>query len=219
MKIKALIQNHYPERIPNLEIMVNDLVKNGVAKEDIGILIDHQQVVPQLFIKSTLDIQMANHSMPINWWHGIASVLNCDYVALLCDDLTLRPKSIKELTRAATAHKEVDVFGYEGGKFAPTENPYTDTKSHTSEQLEPADFLIRFYFAKPQAFVRALELYNQTDKSRPIHDDILLSLLNTCAIVPTTEKSGWDELSEHGVAYSKRPDHYDERNALIRRFR
>jgi len=147
---KALIQSHYPERRENLYLMQESLIKNGLKKEDIIFLIDYPLTDPRL------TIMHSDLSMPINWWHGIAPLLDTDYVALLCDDLTLKPKSIESLTLYAIGNPDIDVLGYEGGNFAKTDNPYTDTMSHTVSNFEEADFVIRFYFGKSVAFARAL---------------------------------------------------------------
>ncbi len=208
--IKALIQTHYPQRGDNIKIMVNDLIENGFKSEDIIVMRDY----PRKYGFSSKEM-VSEVPMPINWWHGVASVLDCDYVALLCDDLTLKPKSIELLRDAAWENSDIDVFGFEGGNFANTSNPYTDEKSHIVQSFEKADYVIRFYFAKPQAFAKTLELHHKLPLTLRGHDDITLSLANKCGLVPTTEDSGWIELSEHGVAYSKRPEHYIERNALI----
>lgn len=216
MRVKAIIQNHYPERLHNTVIMVDGLIKNGLKEEDITILFDYVPSPEVLRLKKT-NIQVSNKNLPINWWHAVGSILDADYVALLCDDLTLKSESITQLTVLADQNPDIGVLGYEGGKFADTDKPYTDTTSHKVEKSERADFLIRFYFARPKALLRAINLYNlkHLDKKLKGHDDLLLSLSNLCMIAPTTDVTGWEELPEHGVAFSKRPEHYDERNKLV----
>jgi hypothetical protein len=207
--MKALIQSHFPQRSSNLPIIATDLVKNGLKPEDIIFLLDYGQS-----ITTDCKVMLTNEPMPINWWHGVASVLDTDYVVLLCDDLTLKENSLNSLKFYADKHPEIDVFGFEGGQFAKGKHPYTNSKSHISTELETADYVIRFYFARPRAFAKALDLYTQ-NPTKPIHDDLLLSLANRCAIVPTTYDTGWDELSEYGAAYSNRKTHYQERDRLI----
>lgn len=205
----ALIESHYPERIPNLKIMVDDLIANGLSHGEIIILVDHDKP-----IDTKARIMRSNYHMKINWWHAVASVLDADYVVLLCDDLTLKKDSLNTLKEYATKYGGVDVFGFEGGKLAAKPYPYTDSKSHRVNEFEIADYLIRFYFAKPKAFANALTLFHKLPKSEGIHDDLILSLSNRCGIVPISETVGWNELSEQNVGYSKRSTHYQERDAL-----
>lgn len=207
--MKCLIQSHFPERLPNLKIIASDLVKNGMKPEDIIFLLDYGRS-----FETDCKVMLTNESMPINWWHGVASILDTDYVALLCDDLTLKENSLNSLKFYADKHPEIDVFGFEGGQFAKGKRPYTGgEKSHTSTELESSDYIIRFYFARPRAFAKALDLYTRFP-TKPIHDDLILSLANRCAIVPETFDAGWEELSEYGIAYSKRATHYQERDAI-----
>jgi len=211
MKMTALIESHYPERIPNLELMVDSLIENGIPKEEIIILVDHDTP-----FETKAKVMRSEYPMKINWWHAVASVLDTDFVALLCDDLKLKKNSIKQLTNYALAFPDIDVFGFEGGILAKTDNPYTDSKSHTVNEFEETDYIIRFYFGKPKAFANALSLFHKLPKSEGIHDDLILSLSNKCGIVPTSETVGWEELPEQGVGYSKRATHYQERNTLCR---
>lgn len=207
--MKALIESHYPERIPNLEIMVDDLLANGLTTDDIIILVDHN--VP---FTTKAKVMRSEHPMKINWWHAVASVLDTDFVALLCDDLTLKKDSLQTLKEYASKYGGVEVFGFEGGKLASEPYPYTDSRSHTVNKFELADYLIRFYFAKPKAFANAMQLFHKLPKSEGIHDDLILSLSNRCGIVPVSETVGWKELLEHEVGYSKRATHYQERDSL-----
>lgn len=209
MKITALIESHYPQRIPNIEPMVDSLIKNGIPQEEIIVLVDHE--VP---FETKAKIMRSEYPMRINWWHAIGSVLNSDYVVLLCDDLKLKRDSIKSLVASALTFPEVDVFGFEGGNFALSEFPYTDSKSHSVEEFEKSDYVIRFYFAKPKAFANALVFFHTLPPSEGIHDDLILSLSNKCGIVPTSHSIGWEELSEYEVGYSKRATHYQERDQL-----
>ena len=211
--MKVLIQSHYPERLTNLALMRASLLRNGIKGEDITFLLDYGDGEGLIYLESPVIYSMQN--MPINWWHGIAATMDTDYIALLCDDLQLLPGSLTALQGIATRHPEIDVFGYEGGDFAAGDMPYTGgTPSHTVTDFTPADYLIRFYFGKPEAFAKALLLSTQYP-SNPIHDDLTLSLANKCALIPTTKTSGWEELPEHGVAYARRPNHYAERNAYV----
>lgn len=216
MKIKCIIQNHYTERIENIHPMINSLKENGILNDDIIVISDYPAGINH-FVSEPYNFISANFQLPIVWWHAIGSVLNADYVVLLCDDLTLKPNSITNLALLASRNPDIGVLGYEGGKFANTAHPYTDSISHIVKEPEKADFLIRFYFARPKALLRALDLYNlkSLKPEWKQHDDILLSLSNSCMIAPTTDQSGWNELSEQGIAFSKRPEHYKERNELV----
>lgn len=209
MKVTAIIESHYPERIPNVEFMVDSLIENGIPKEEIIILVDH--TVP---FETKARVMRSDYPMKINWWHGVASVLDTDYVVLLCDDLMLKKDSIQTLKEYASKYGGIDVFGFEGGRLADAPFPYTGSKSHKSSELESADYVIRFYFAKPKAFANALKLFHKLPRSEGIHDDLILSLPNRCAIVPVSKTVGWEELSEHEVGYSKRATHYQERDSL-----
>ena len=82
------------------------------------------------------------------------------------------------------------------------------------QEFEEADYVIRFYFARPKAFANALKFFHTLPKSEGIHDDLILSLSNQCGIVPVVETVGWEELDERGVGYSKRATHYQERDEL-----
>ena len=211
MKVKAIIQNHYKERLPNVKIMVEDLLKNGLTLEDIVILTDNPELkYPYQSVRSSF-------KLPINVWHGIGVMLDADYIALLCDDLTLRPNSIHELKYRAESTQSIQVFGFEGGQFDASDKPYSGGEpSHTAEKFERADYLIRFYFASRQALSNATKAYTSSlPKYLLQHDDLILSLTNRCALVPTTPMCGWNELPTYGVGFCHRPTHYDERNALI----
>jgi len=194
--------------------MIEDIIKNGISPNDILLLLDYPTKQ-----KYNAHVMHSSHLMPINWWHGVAAILPTDYVALLCDDLTLKPESLRTLLQYAQEHQEASVFGFEGGNFAKTDNPYTDAMSHTTDKYESAEYLIRFYFAKPEAYARALVLHHKLPEELRGHDDMTLSLANSCGLIPTTDECGWNELSEHDIAYSSRTTHYYERNKLVRKVR
>lgn len=117
--MKAIIMSHYPERSPNLPIMINDLMNNGLQRHEIIVMVDYYtEILPIPGIISIIP-------QPINWWHGMAAIQDTDYVMLLCDDLTLRRNSVRELKRYSDSHLEYDVFGYEGGMFHNSDKPYS----------------------------------------------------------------------------------------------
>lgn len=209
--MKAIIQSHFPERKTNLRIIIADLIDNGLKEEDILLLLDYPatDIYPVGVIQSNL-------SMPINWWHSVASILDTNYVALLCDDLTLKKDSLKNLLTEASLHPEINVFGYEGANFAKTNRPYRDSTTHTSNRFEEVDFVIRFYFTKPKVFIKALRNYHNS-KELKIMDDLLLCISNNCAIIPTTKDSGWKELGDKNVAYSRDESHYQIRDQVIKK--
>lgn len=209
--MKAIVQSHFPERKTNLRIIIADLLENGLKEEDIILLLDYP-------INDTYPVNIihSNMNMPINWWHSVSSILDTDYVALLCDDLTLKDNSLKSLLIEAEKHPDIDVFGYEGANFSKTDKPYSDSVTHTSKQFEEVNFVIRFYFAKPETFVRAIQNYHKS-KDLKIMDDLLLCTGSKCAIVPTTDDSGWNELWDKNVAYSRDGFHYQIRDEVIKR--
>lgn len=212
MKITALIESHYPERIPNLGVMVDSLIANGIPKEEIIILVDHDTP-----FETKAKVMRSDYPMRINWWHAVASVLDSDFVVLLCDDLKLKKDSIKVLIEHAIKYGGVDVWGFEGGRLVDKPFPYTGGKSHAVDSFEVSDYVIRFYFAKPKAFSNALSFFHTLPKSEGIHDDLILSLSNKCGIVPTSDTVGWLELDERNVGYSSRSGHYRERDELCNR--
>jgi hypothetical protein len=216
MKVKAIIQNHYLERVGNIYKMRDDLIAQGIKDDDVIVMTDNKDI-PYPFYWNTI---VSKGPMPIGWWHGIGALLECDYVALLCDDLTLKKDSISELVKAGEKYGNIDVFGYEGGDFAKTELPYTDAVSHLVTEFTKAEYMIRFYFARPIALARATRLYNsRIPKQFLSHDDLVLSLANNCGLIPTSATSGWDELNAYYVGYSHRTSHYYERNGLINSYR
>jgi len=216
MKIKAIIQNHHVERIDNISEIIDSLNDNGVKNEDIIVISDYPASINH-YVSEPYNFISANFELPIAWWHGVGAVLKCDYVALVGDDLKLKKDSIDELVKYAELNKKVDVFGYEGGNFAKTDNPYTDDISHLTDKFTLANYIIRFHFVRPLALVNALKLFNSKLPFNLIrHDDLILSLSNTCGLVPTTETSGFEDMTTGGVGFSKRREHYSERNELIR---
>jgi hypothetical protein len=211
--MKAIIQSHFPERKINLRIIIADLLDNGLKEEDIILLLDYP-----VTDKYPVNVIHSDMNMPINWWHSISAILDTDYVALLCDDLTLKGSSINKLLIEAKNHPDIDVFGYEGANFKKTENPYSDSVSHKSDRFEVVDFVIRFYFAKPKTFIKAIQNYHES-KDFKIMDDLLLCIGSKCAIVPTTDDSGWNELWDKNVAYSRDEFHYQIRDEVIKKLK
>ena len=213
--MKVLLQSHYPQRSENLPIIINDILANGIGPEDIVVMLDYPVEDPLRIGLDNNQTMYSSLSMPINWWHGVGSVLETDYVALINDDLTILPNTLTTCLEVAKEHPEIDVFGLEGDKFAKTDSPYTDSRSHTTDTFEKVEYVIRFYFAKPVAFAKALLLHHKLPKEIQGHDDLVLSLANTCGLIPTTDECGTLDLPTHNVAFSNRPTHYDERNKLV----
>jgi hypothetical protein len=213
--MKCIIQSHHPQRQGNLKLIVQSLYENGLKYKDILLLIDYPVIIEDPFAESII----SSHSMPINWRHSVASILDTDYVLCLDDDIALKPKSIKSLLKYAYEKPDIDVFGFEGSKFNGKMKPYTGGEpSHTVEFFEPCDYVIRCYFARPEAYARALSLYNKYPY-QPIEDDLFLALSNKCGIVPTTSSVGFTDLPEYKVAFSNNGNHLAIRDELVRRLK
>jgi hypothetical protein len=197
--------------------MRDDLISQGVADDDIIILTDNKDIS----YPHSWNTIVSKSPMPIGWWHGIGASLDCDYVALLGDDLTLKKNSISELVKAGNKYGGIDVFGYEGGDFGDSPTPYTGAiPSHTVKEFTKVEYIIRFHFARPIALANAVKLYNsKIPKQFLSHDDLVLSLVNNCGLIPSLNESGFMDLNTYSVGFSYRPSHYEERNEFINLYR
>lgn len=222
MTITAIILAHFPERVLNLDIIVDDLLHGTVKPERIIVFIDNPKIV---FDDDRVTIIRSSDSFPPNIRFALGTQCQTDYCFFLDDDLNVKPKTLENFVSYAQKLPNA-ILGLEGSILGNTPTPYsndTPIKRRGVDGPVKVDIIIRTYFAPVNSLAAGLLLRSRhPDLPRESLDDIFLCLGNKYIgiehnyIIPCDNETDLNELSDGGVGQSYRGEHYQNRNIVCR---
>lgn len=221
MTITAVLMAHYPERINNIQKIIQDL-KNGTRTPDeIIVFVDTDDID---FVDDEITVIRSSKNYDVISRLYAASFATSEYVFLIDDDLTVQKGTLEHFVEYAEK-KPFSVLGFEGNMLSDAKKPYTmGITINRGDELQLADVLIRTYFCPKKIVALAIYMYElHRDKlSTKYTDDLYLCLNNRLLsknsnwVIPFIEGKGVIDLPSQGVGLSKQEDHYDVRDTTCR---
>lgn len=219
--VAAIILQYWPERIKNVQRIVQDLQEGSLPPDKIIVWNNNRQI--DVFPASVPG------AVTINSWqnfhclvrHAIGLVAETDACLFIDDDLTVGEDTLKRIVEYHAKGPTKMLLGYIG-KFLnrrSKDTPYTD-----GEYIKPpkaarfADVVLgRLHFCGMKRLARSFLALSELPElwmDGIVEEDILLSLSGSYNVI--LPDLGVVELSDGGVGYHHTEGHYPRRNKSCR---
>lgn len=212
---------HYPERVKNVEQIVNAFLTGTKPPDEIIVFIDHKDIT--LNLPDMVKVIRSDKSVSVMARLFASTFALSSHIMLLDTDLLPKADTLEKLIAYADKYPE-SVLGHEGVLLEDSEHPYTDTITHTVNEPEECDVLIRSWFVPKTVIADGLKLFWSEGLPDKYADDLIICLANRFLnnknyILPIE----FDELNDGGRGQCKTREHYIYRDKicqqLIKKYR
>lgn len=230
MKITAVVLAYWPQRVDNVQRLIQDLQQSSRPPDTILVLNNNPNEIQKIdieFPRNTLYIE-SSRNLGCRIRHIVALSEPSDLYLYVDDDLTVKKDTVKNFETHYTGidpeNKGV-VLGYWGKTTHGGDRPYkntTDTWANKIEKPEQVDFLLgRIHAANHVALVKALATrieYGMFNSEAGGEDDIILGMSNESWVIPATKSEFFEDLDDKKVGLARRGDHFTRRDKAVANF-
>jgi hypothetical protein len=211
--ITAIIIRYFPERLPNLEIIIKALLASTMPPDEIIVWNNEDCHLP-IQDKRIVTINSSKNFGP---WarYCVALMARNEWCFVEDDDVAVRPTTLKQFYDARRPDR---ILSNRGVLLGKTENPYINREyiHRPGETDISGGGLI---FCHKQVVLNAFQyLVEHPDIKIVREDDLLLCLVNKKhGGINLIEPVEYDDLDEFGIGLCYQPGHYELRNEFCKR--